>query len=83
MVLYSESGTEVLYEYIHKNRVLRGDDMTKVEQKTEEIVNKWKAKMQEQNIDDKYKFYRMNQFELQKDLEELWLICKLEELESN
>lgn len=57
--------------------------MTKVEQKTEEIVNKWKAKMQEQNIEDKYKFYRMNQFELQKDLEELWFICKLEELGSN
>lgn len=71
-----------LYEAI-KNEVLSGDDMTKVEQKTEEIVNKWKAKMQEQNIEDKYKFYRMNQFELQKDLEELWLICKLEELGSN
>ena len=49
--------------------------------KTNEITEKWKSKMQEQGIDKfTYKFYRQNQVELFKDFEELWLLCKLEDL---
>ena len=49
--------------------------------KTNEITKKWKSKMQEQGIDKlTYKFYRQNQVELFKDFEELWLLCKLEDL---
>ena len=37
--------------------------------------------MQEQGIEDFYKFYRNNKVEIFEDLEELWLLCKLEGLE--
>ena len=55
--------------------------MSEVEKKTKEIIEKWKSKMQEQGIDKfTYKFYRQNQVELYGDFEELWLLCKLEDL---
>lgn len=55
--------------------------MNEVEKKAKEIAEKWKSKMQKQGIDKfTYKFYRQNQVELYKDLEELWLLCKLEDL---
>lgn len=54
--------------------------MNEIENKTKEIAEKWKSKMQEQGIDKfTYKFYRQNQVELYKDFEELWHLCKLEE----
>ena len=56
--------------------------MNEIEEKTKEISEKWKSKMQEQGINKPtYKFYRQNQVELFNDFEELWRICKLEELE--
>lgn len=55
--------------------------MNEIEKKTQEISEKWKSKMQEQGVDNfTYKFYRQNQVELFKDFEELWLLCKLEDL---
>lgn len=55
--------------------------MNEIEKKAKEIAEKWKSKMQKQGIDKfTYKFYRQNQVELYKDLEELWLLCKLEDL---
>ena len=55
--------------------------MSEVEKKTKEIIEKWKSKIQEQGIDKfTYKFYRQNQVELYEDLEELWLLYKLEDL---
>lgn len=55
--------------------------MNEIENKTKEIAEKWKSKMQEQGADKiTYKFYRQNQVELFKDFEELWILCKLEGL---
>lgn len=55
--------------------------MNEIENKTKEIAEKWKSKMQEQGIDKfTYKFYRQNQVELYEDFEGLWHLCKLEEL---
>ena len=55
--------------------------MNAIENKTKEITEKWRTKMQEQGVDKfTYKFYRQNQTELFKDFEELWLLCKLEDL---
>lgn len=55
--------------------------MNEIENKTKEIAEKWKSKMQEQCVDKfTYKFYRQNQVELYRDFEELWLLCKLEDL---
>ena len=54
--------------------------MSEVDKKAKEIAEKWKSKMQEQNTEDMYKFYRRNQVELFNDFEELWLLCKLESL---
>ena len=55
--------------------------MSEVENKTKELVEKWKSKMQEQDI-DKFtcEFYRQNKVEVYEDLAELWLLCKLEAL---
>lgn len=56
--------------------------MNAIENKTKEITEKWRSKMQEQGVDKfTYKFYRQNQVELYEDFEELWLLCKLKELE--
>jgi hypothetical protein len=55
--------------------------MNEVEKKTQEISEKWKHKMQEQGVDKfTYKFYRQNQVELYEDFEDLWTLCKLEDL---
>ena len=54
--------------------------MNEIEKKAKEISEKWKSKIQEQGIEDMYKFYRKNQVELFEDFEELWLLCKLEGL---
>jgi membrane protein insertase Oxa1/YidC/SpoIIIJ len=54
--------------------------MSEIEKKTKEISEKWKTKIQKQEIEDMYKFYRENQVELFEDLEKLSLLCKLEEL---
>lgn len=54
--------------------------MNEVEKKTKEISEKWKSQMQEQDTNDMYRFYRKNKVEIFEDLEELWLLCKLEGL---
>ena len=54
--------------------------MSEIEKKTEEIREKWKLEKQKQGIEDPYKFYRLNQVMILEDLEELWTLCKLEEL---
>ena len=54
--------------------------MNEIEKKVEEIKEKWKSEKQKQGIEDLYKFYRSNKVMIFEDLEELWLLCKLEDL---
>ena len=54
--------------------------MNEVEKKIKEISEKWKHKIQEQDVDELTdKFYRQNKVELYKDLEEFWHLYNLEE----
>lgn len=55
--------------------------MDNIENKVNEIKEKWKSEKKKQGIEDFYKFYRSNKVMIFEDLEELWLLCKLEDLE--
>ena len=53
--------------------------MNKVEQMIKELSEKWKHKIQEQDINEfTDKFYRQNKVELYKDLEKFWHLYNLE-----
>jgi hypothetical protein len=46
--------------------------MDELEKKIQEIANKWKSEMSEQNITNWKKFYRLNFVSVHEDMEGFW-----------